>query len=221
MPLLGSHLRDRQEAGVRLAGELAEAGTEHPLVLGLPRGGVVVASEIASRLHAPLDVLIVRKVGAPGNPEYGLGTVVEGGAYSLDTDRVRESGYTTQELEPTIERERQEARRRADVYRAVRPRVPRAGRTVIVVDDGAATGGTLRASLRVVRAEGARRVVAALGVAPADLCRTLEREADELVVLLRPRLFYAVGQFYDRFEPVEEDEVLELLRRSMEAGPVR
>jgi putative phosphoribosyl transferase len=212
-----STLKDRQEAGVELGERLSHLATESPLVLALPRGGVPVGFEIARRLRAPLDVLIVRKIGAPDNPEYGLGAMVEDGTYFLDYDRVREGGYTMSQLRPVIEREREETERRTRAYRSVRPYVERKGRTVIVVDDGAATGGTLLAVLRALRTEGIRRRVVALGVAPPDTCQRLERESDELVVLHRPVNFYAVGQFYDHFDPVEDAEVLDLLRRA--AGP--
>ncbi len=209
-----ANLKDRHAAGVQLGERLRHLQPASPLVLALPRGGVPVGFEIARRLAAPLDVLIVRKIGAPDSPEYGLGAMVEDGAYSLDDDRVREGGYSSSQLKPVIERERKETERRTRVYRSVRPWIERRGRTVIVVDDGAATGGSLLMALRSVRSQGARRVVAALGVAPPDTCLRLERETDELVVLYRPTNFYAVGQFYDHFDPVEDAEVLELLRRS-------
>ncbi|MFZ0698959.1 MAG: phosphoribosyltransferase family protein [Thermoplasmata archaeon] len=207
-------LKDRADAGRQLAERLLHLQPERPVILALPRGGVPVGFEIARRLDAPLDVLLVRKVGDPRNPEYGLGAIVEDDGLLLDEDRVRATGITRVDLEPVIRREREEITRRARIYRANRPRIDWKERTVIVVDDGAATGGTLLAALRMAREQGARRIVVALGVAPADTCQRLKREVDELVVLLEPESFYAVGQFYEQFEPVEDDEVVELLRRA-------
>ena len=207
--------KDRQEAGRLLAERLVSLSSEHPIVLALPRGGVPVGFEIARRLQAPLDLLIVRKVGAPDNPEYGLGAVAEDGSLVLDEERTREAGYSRSSLEIVIEQETEEAHRRASLYRSARPRIPRSGRTVIVVDDGAATGGTLLAAIRLLRKEAVGRIVIAVGVAPEDTCRRLAKDADELVVLRRPRFFFAVGQFYLRFEPVEDDQVLSLLTQAM------
>ncbi|NNN17697.1 MAG: phosphoribosyltransferase [Thermoplasmata archaeon] len=209
-----SALKDRTEAGTELARQLTHLRAEGPVVLALPRGGVPVGFEIARWLPAPLDILIVRKIGSPGNPEYGLGAIVEGGHVELDVDRMREGGYSLAELRPVIDRELREAERRASVYRSVRPRVGWKKRTVIVVDDGAATGGTLFAAIRAVRAQGAGRVVVAVGVAPPDTCHRLNREADELHVLREPANFHAVGEYYQRFDPVNDDEVLELLRQA-------
>jgi putative phosphoribosyl transferase len=210
----GSMLKDRADAGRQLAERLLHLRPEHPVILALPRGGVPVGFEIALRLHAPLDIFLVRKIGAPGNPEHGLGAIVEDGGLLLDYDRAREIGFTPADLGSVIEREREEISRRAQVYRAHRPRIDRKGRTVIVVDDGAATGGTLRAALGKLREEGVRRIVVALGVAPPDTCRDLKREVDELEVLQEPEPFDAVGQFYERFEPVEDGEVMDLLRKA-------
>lgn len=170
-----------------------------------------MAFEIATRLGAPLDILIVRKVGAPGNPEYGLGAVVEGGTRFLDEPRVRAAGHTLRDLGPTIAREVAEVERRAREYREGRPPVDLKGRTVIVVDDGVATGGTVLAALRAVRAREPRRVVLALGVAPPDTVETLRPEVDDLVVLLVPITFFAVGEWYHQFSQVSDDEVRQLL----------
>ena len=183
-------------------------------MVALPRGGVPVAFEIALRLGAPLDVLIVRKVGAPGNPEYGLGAVVEGGTRYLDEPRIRAAGLTVRDLGPTIAREVAEVDRRAREFRAGHPPVDLGNRTVILVDDGVATGGTVLAALRAIRARGPRRVVLALGVAPPDTVQSLRPEVDDLVVLLAPTMFFAVGEWYHRFAQVSDEEVRRLLERS-------
>ncbi len=209
-----SRLKDRREAGQRLAERLVRFEAEKPLLLALPRGGVPVAFEIARRLHTPLDVLIVRKIGAPGNPEYGLGAVVEGGYQYLDTPRVFEAGLTESDLRRTIEEERREVERRSLTYRDHRPREPLEGRFVILVDDGVATGGTVVAATRAVRAAKARRIVIALGVCPPESYEILKREADEVVSLMLPRPFFAVGEWYDDFAPVSDEEVIRLLRES-------
>lgn len=212
-------LKDREEAGERLAERLERLRSRHPVVLALPRGGVVVGFEIARRLGVPLDVLIVRKVGAPENPEYGLGALVEDGTQLIDEQRVRSAGYSPHDLEPTIREELAEIRRRAAAYRGGGALADVRGRTVILVDDGVATGVTLRAAIRAVRSKGPERIVVALGVAPRDTIHQLEREADEVVVLAAPELFFAVGEWYRHFDQVSDDEVQRLLRRSRSPLP--
>ncbi|HKN07499.1 MAG TPA: phosphoribosyltransferase family protein [Thermoplasmata archaeon] len=207
-------LADRKTAGEQLAERLLHYRDQSPVVLALPRGGVPVAFEIAQRLNAPLDVLIVRKVGAPSNPEYGLGAVVEGGTRFLDEPRIHAAGYTVRDLGPTIAREAAEVERRAQEYRAGKPAAELRDRTVILVDDGVATGGTVLAALRAVRLREPRRIVLALGVAPPDTVDTLRPEVDDLVVLLVPSVFFAVGEWYHRFSQVSDGEVRRLLERS-------
>jgi putative phosphoribosyl transferase len=207
-------LRDRAEAGRRLAAALTHLSPEEPVVLGLARGGVPVAFEVARALQAPLDVRVVRKVGAPGNPEYGLGAVVEGGERFLDHPRAREEGLTEADLEQTVRTELEEAARRAHAYRGERPRLSVRNRVVVLVDDGIATGGSAIAAIRSVRSEGARRVVVALGTGPPETVHRLEAEADEVVALLTPSSFYAVGQWYEEFAPVTDRDVVRLLARA-------
>lgn len=197
-----------------MAERLLRYREEEPIVLALPRGGVPVGFEIASRLGAPLDILIVRKIGAPGNPEYGLGAVVEGGTRFLDEPRVRAIGHTIRDLGPSIARETAEVDRRAREFRGGRPPPEVRDRTVILVDDGVATGGTVLAALRALRARGPRRIVVALGVAPPDTVEALRHEVDDLVVLLVPRMFFAVGEWYHQFSQVSDEEVHDLLERS-------
>ncbi len=214
-------LADRGEAGRRLAVLLEGYRRSLPLVLGVPRGGVPVAFEIARYLHAELDVLLVRKVGAPDDPEYGLGAVAEGEVVLLDEPRARASGYTRADLDPIVRRETAEIALRAVRFRGSRPPPELAGRTVIVVDDGVATGGTVEAGVRAVRAQKAATVVLALGVAPRSAVVRLRRFVEEVVVACVPPRLAAVGEWYRRFEPVRDEEVLALLERSRDGRPRR
>jgi predicted phosphoribosyltransferase len=214
-----SMLRDRREAGERLAVRLERYKDDRPAVLALPRGGVVVGYAIARRLKVPLDVLIVRKIGAPDNPEYGLGAIAEDGTHVIDEPRVREAGYRLEDLEPTIQQELAEIRRRAEAYRAGLPGVDVSGRTVILVDDGVATGVTLRVAIRSVRSRGPKRVVVALGVAPQEAFHQLGRLADEVIALAVPEVFFAVGEWYQHFDQVTDQEVQRLLIESRAPAP--
>jgi predicted phosphoribosyltransferase len=203
--------RDRREAGERLAQALADLTEGGAVVLAIPRGGVVVGHEVATHLGVPLDVVIPRKVGAPGNPELGLGAVAPG-VRVLDERLVRELGVTEEYLEREIAAQEREIARREEAYRAGRPPVRVAGRVALVVDDGVATGGTAVAAARWARRAGAARVVLAVPVAPRQARGMLEREADELAVLSTPDPFFAVGQWYRDFEQVSDEEVVALLR---------
>jgi putative phosphoribosyl transferase len=208
--------RDRRAAGRRLAAALEQAldgaSDQTPVVLGLPRGGVPVAFEVAAAMHAPLDVLIVRKLGVPRQPELGMGAIGEGNIRVLNPDVIQAARVTEAQLNAVEARERAEIERRARLYRGDRAMTPIADKTVIVVDDGIATGGTIRAALRVVRALGAARVIVAAPVAPPDTVRALEREADAVVVVMSPQPMYAIGEWYDRFTQVSDDEVTAHLR---------
>lgn len=213
-------LADRQTAGQLLAERLRPYRDGHPVVLALPRGGVPVAFEIASRLDAPLDILIVGKIGAPGNPEYGLGAVVEGGSRFLDEPRVRAAGFTVRDLGRTIARESAEVERRAREFREGRSPLDVQDRTVILVDDGVATGGTVLAALQALRTRHPRQIVLALGVAPPDTIEILRPLVDDLVVLLSPVAFFAVGEWYHQFSQVSDREVRELLERARGSAKV-
>jgi putative phosphoribosyl transferase len=210
---------DRRDVGRRLGEELRRYRAERPVVLGMARGGVPVADEVARSLGASLDVLVVRKVGAPGNPEYGLGAVTEGGVRLLDVARIREAGYTLAEMEPVIAKEQREVERRRHAFRGNRPRLDLRDRTVILVDDGVATGATLRAAIQAVRQQSPRRVIVALGVSPPEAYHDLQALADDVVVLRIPRHFFAVGQWYRHFEPVEDEEVVRILTRAAAEAP--
>jgi len=209
-------LENRAEAGRRLAERLTRYVDRAPLVLAIPRGGVPVGVEIARRLGCELDVLIVRKVGAPGDPEYGLGAVGEGDVVLVDAPRAHAAGYSPLDLESVVRREREEVAARARRFRGGRPPAPLDGRTAIVVDDGVATGGTVATAVTVVRARHPSAVVVALGVAAPEAVARLRRIADDVVVALVPPYLEAVGQWYRDFDPVEDETVQRLLGR---AGP--
>jgi len=204
---------DRAEAGRRLGDCLRRFRDEDPVVLGLPRGGVVVAAEVARMLGAPLDAILVRKLSVPSQPELGMGAVGEGGVRVLNDEVVSLARVNDKELADEELRQRGELERQARTYRGDRPPIPLAGRTAIIVDDGIATGSTARAACQVARAHGARRVVLAAPLAPPDVVDALHGDADEVVVLEQPTRLYAIGQWYDDFSQTTDDEVVRLLGR--------
>ena len=204
---------DRYQAGRRLAEELRSFADEDVVVLGLPRGGVPVASEVAQALDAPLDVIVVRKLGVPYHPELAMGAIGEGGARVINRSVVENAGVSEVELGEVEARESQELERRSTRFRAGRERLDVTGRTVLVVDDGIATGATVLAACDVARAQGATRVVVAAPVAPAGTAERLADVADDVVILHTPSGFLGVGQFYDDFTQTADDEVVELLRK--------
>ena len=205
---------DRIEAGRRLAAHLSELRDRSDVVVvGLPRGGVPVAAEVAEALGAPLDVIVVRKLGVPFQPELAMGAIGENGIRVLDEDLIRRSGVTDAELAEVESRERNELARRARQFRGARPRAPLADKMVVVVDDGVATGSTARAACQVARAEGAARVIMAVPVAPVDWIDRLGDVADELIAVETPAFFMAVGQHYRDFGQTSDDEVIHCLER--------
>lgn len=205
---------DRDDAGRRLAARLAHLRGEPAVVLGLPRGGVPVAFQVARALGAPLDVVVVRKLGVPRQPELAMGAVGEGGVRVINRGVVRTAGVPEKVLAAAVARERDAVEARAARYRARWPRGPLDGRTAVVVDDGIATGATARAACRVARARGAGRVVLAVPVAPPGWQARIDGDADELVCVETPTVFFAIGQHYASFPQVSDDEVLACLRRA-------
>jgi putative phosphoribosyl transferase len=198
---------DRADAGRQLARRLVDLRKEAPVVLGLPRGGVPVALQVALALDAPLDVLVSRKLGAPESPEYGIGAIAEGGAVDLRADAVREIGLSERDVAEIAEREAGEVERRVRRYRGARPPLDVQGRTVILVDDGIATGGTARAAVKALRARGAGRVVLATPVVARRTADRLAADVDALVCVEAPESFFAVGQWYEDFRQTTDEEV--------------
>jgi putative phosphoribosyl transferase len=216
--LEGMLFSDRRGAGRALASALSSFASSDVVTVGLPRGGVPVAFEVAQELHTPLDVVVVRKLGVPNHPELAMGAVGEGSARVVNDDVVRMARVSPDALDAVERRERDEVARRAKEFRGDWPRAPLDGRTVIVVDDGIATGSTARVACMLVRAQGAARVVLAAPVAPAGIETLLRPEADDVVCLLTPGDFSAVGQFYLDFSQVADAEVTRLLQRASEHG---
>lgn len=209
-----ARLRDRADAGARLA-PLVEplVGGHDAVVLGVPRGGVIVGRHLADALGAPLDVLVVRKLGVPGHEEFGFGAIGEAGTFVVDHATVAALGLRDDDVRMVESRERLELERRVALYRTVCQPIDIAGRTVVLVDDGIATGGTVRAGIGVCRARGAARIVIAVGVAPPEAIESLMHEADAAVAALVPVSLRAVGEWYDNFAQTSDSEVLEALRR--------
>lgn len=213
--------RDRVDAGRQLARELVHLRGRPVVVLGLPRGGVPVAAEVADALQAPLDVILVRKLGVPVQPELGMGAIGEDGARVLNDDIVRAAGVSDRQIAEVEARERAELDRRAQRFRGARPRVSLDGRIAVVVDDGIATGSTARAACLVARAQGAGRVVLAVPVAPPDWRSRFTDVADELVAVATPEPFHAIGPFYVDFSQTPDDEVVACLDRAAARGAAR
>jgi putative phosphoribosyl transferase len=207
--------KDRREAGRFLARLLEKYRHEDPVVLGLPRGGVVVGYEIAQELEAPLDIIVARKLGAPDQPELGIGAVAPGGVLLLDQRAVEVLGYTEAQINEVAARERAEMRRRLRSYRGDgEPDVH--GKTAILVDDGLATGVTALAAVRALRRMAPQKVVLAAGVCPVDAADLLREEVDEFICGATPEPFRAVGLWFEEFEQNTDEEVIELLERAQE-----
>jgi putative phosphoribosyl transferase len=200
-----------------LAEALADLKGEDVVVLGIPRGGVVVAAEVARAHGWPLDTVIPRKIRAPGNPELGLGAIAPG-VRVLDQRMLEMLGVSESYLDREIAEEEREIERRSDAYRRGRPAVDVKDKVAVVVDDGIATGGTATAAVRWAKAQGARKVILAVPVAPAEGVRNLSREVDEVVCLETPEPFYAVGQWYQEFPQTSDEEVVQILEEARETN---
>jgi putative phosphoribosyl transferase len=219
---VAEQIKDRTDAGRLLAERLAAyAGRSDVIVLGLPRGGVQVAFEIAKALRAPLDVFLVRKLGVPGYEELAFGSITINGAQFIDPDVVEEFGLADSQIAKVIAIEKQELERRATLYRRSQHPLDVVGRTVIIVDDGVATGSTIRAVIKVLREMKSARIVVAVGAAPLRICLFLGSEADEVVCLKMPGEFQAVGQFYGKFPQLSDEEVVEFLQKAEDFGARR
>jgi len=213
--------RDRIEAGQLLAKSLNKyAGRTDVVVLALPRGGLPVAAEVARVLHAPLDVFLVRKLGVPGHEELAMGAIASGGIRVLNDDVVRYQRISEAAIEAVAQEEQRELQRRERLYRGDRPVTDVHGKIVILIDDGLATGATMRAAVKALRGQDPARIVVAVPVGSRETCGEFEEEADETVCARTPEPFYAVGAWYEDFSPTTDDEVREILQRfSLETAP--
>jgi len=210
--------RDRKDAGRKLARALAEFVGMHVVVLGMPRGGVVVAREVAEALSAPLDIVVTRKIGAPGEPEFALGAVTQEGDVIVDRQATASVGTTAEYLQEEVRRKKAEVSERMKNLRGDKPYPDLEGKTVVIVDDGMATGNSMRAAVQSVGRRGPKEVIVAVPVAPSEAVSEISREGVRVVCLEQPRFFFAIGQFYSNFEQVEDSEVRKLLEAAWKEG---
>ena len=210
---MASRFRDRTEAGRTLAERLRHLAGQDVIVLALPRGGLPVAYEIARALGAPLDVLNVRKLGVPWQEELAMGAVATGGVRVLNDDVIRSAGVTTADIDAAVATQRAEIERRERLYRGGRPAPDLAGHTVVVVDDGIATGATVRAALAVIRSQHPKKLVLATPVAQSSVAAALANDVDEFISVLTPTDLCAIGLWYDQFPQLTDEDVQEILAR--------
>jgi predicted phosphoribosyltransferase len=209
-----SRFKDRTEAGERLGEELREREIDVDIVLAIPRGGLPLGRAVADVLDVPLDIVVASKIGAPGNPEYAIGAVASDGSVWRNEEAFRGAGADEEYFEQEREREAENARQKADRYRDERSEPDLSGKAVAVVDDGVATGSTVRACLQMLRGADAERIVLAVPVGPPDTIHELQERADEVVCLKTPTSFRGVGQFYERFDQVSDEEAMAYLEPS-------
>ena len=214
MKEVDTNFKDREEAGRILANRLTKYADQKPIVLGLPRGGVPVAFEVAKALKAPLDVFVVRKLGTPGQEELAMGAIASGGVRVLNTPVIEALGISEDEIETETRKERAEAERRERLYRGNRPPLNVEERTVILVDDGIATGSTIKAGIAALKQLKVGRIVVAVPVAPTSTIEELKMEADEVVCVSTPEPFFAIGLWYEEFPQTTDEEVRELLKKA-------
>ncbi|MBI1849361.1 MAG: phosphoribosyltransferase [Planctomycetes bacterium] len=210
--------RDREDAALKLAERLKGRRLRNPLVLAIPRGGVVTGAVVAEKLGAELDVVLVRKLRAPDRPEFAIGAISEEGCVYLDPDALSILGVPAEYLQAERRVRLEELSRRASLFRSARPRAPIAGRSVIVVDDGLATGSTMMAALQVVRGQAPYELIVAVPVAPPDRIEEVRAWCDEVVCVHAPEFFLAISNFYESFPQVEDDTALEILARFAPSG---
>lgn len=211
--------QNRAQAGQKLATALEKfKNTANTVILALPRGGVVVGYEVARKLNLPLDIVVPRKIGAPGNPEFAIGAITEQGVGVFDEMTVGAYGITESYLQNEIKKEKIEAERRLKLYRGERPPLNLKNKTAIIVDDGLATGLTMRAAIKTVKKMGATKIIVAVPVTPPDTAELIKKEVDEMIYLDAPAFFGAVGEFYDEFAQTTDEEVIDLLHRSEKFG---
>jgi len=208
---------DRTDAGQKLAPLLQKFKMEQPVVLAVPRGGVIVGGEVARDLQIPLDILIVRKIGAPFNPEVAIGAVLPDGSAVLDTVLIKKANIADQYIKQVIEEQTAEIRRRQRLYKGTEEMPLLADKTVIIVDDGIATGYTMEAAILGLRKYKPQAIIVAVPVAPREIVERLQKVADEVVCLDTPEPFFAVGQFYQNFTQTSDDEVIRILQKRAEA----
>ena len=206
--------KDRHDAGKQLIPPLQKYQNDpNAIVLGLPRGGVVVAYEVAKGLHLPLDITCPRKIGAPFNPELAIGAITETGEGIFDDYLIFRLQVPEKYIQETVEKEKKVAQQRSKLYRKNRPKIPLENKTVIIVDDGLATGSTMRAAIKSVSSEGTEKIVVAVPVSPPHTLEMIQNEADEVICLDTPPHFAAVGQFYENFTQTEDQDVIDFLNR--------
>jgi len=203
--------QNRQQAGQKLAKDLQQYRSKKPIILGIPRGGVVVACEVAKALQAPLDVIVARKIGAPLQPEFAIGAIAPGGIRVFNEESVRYFALNKQDLNALVSREQQEMQRRIELYRAGRKKLDLENQIVIVIDDGLATGLTALAAVRSVKKAGAKEIILAIPVAAADTMRNMAHEVDKIIYLSAPEYFGAVSRFYEEFPQTTDEEVITIL----------